>query len=79
MKTLHFQNADKFREYISQTNEDFFIDTTSMNFFDSMQFLVLSSVYYKQKEPEKKFKCKTNLNNIEYLLNNFKIQNIEFI
>lgn len=79
MKILKFTDAKIFKEYIDKHQEDFSLDLTSMNFFDCIQFLVLSSVYYSQKRPDRKLKCKISSNEIISIVSDFRVQNLEFI
>ena len=79
MRTIYFSDIENFKDCIENVNEDFFLDVTSMNIFDSVRCLVLSSIYFQQKKPDKKLKCRTNSNDTENLLADFKICNLEFV
>ena len=80
MLNLTFKNYDEFKNYLNNdANKDFALDTTSMNFFDSLKFLVLSSSYFYQKYPLEKLKCKIKSNDIKNLISNFEVKNLEFV
>ena len=80
MINLTFKNSDEFKNYLNNTNDkDFTLDTTSMNIFDSLKFMVMSSAYFYQKYPQEKLKCKIKSNNIKSLISSFELENLEFI
>lgn len=73
-------DIEKFREYIDNSNcSEFSIDISSMNLFNSLKFMVLSSAYFYQKFPHKKLKCHAPSDDIKNLISSFKVKNLEFI
>ncbi|MBO6087465.1 hypothetical protein J6P92_03860 [bacterium] len=80
MLNLTFKTSEDFKNYINTTNErDFAVDVTSMNIFDSLKFMVMSSAYFYQKYPEEKLKCKIKSNDIRSLISAFEVKNLEFV
>ena len=80
MINLVFNNSDEFKNYLNNTNnKDFAIDVTSMNIFESLKFMALSSAYFYQKYPLEKLKCKISSNDIQSLISAFGLKNLEFI
>lgn len=80
MKILKFTDADMFKEYLKgSVDNNFSLDLSSMNLFDSLKFMVLSSVYFNQKFPKTKLKCHVNSDDVKPLLSTFKINNLEFV
>lgn len=80
MLNLTFNDSEDFKNYINTTNErDFALDVTSMNIFDSLKFMVMSSAYFYQKYPDEKLKCKINSNDIKSLISSFEVKNLEFV
>lgn len=79
MKTLKFDNITTFRNYLKNSKDgNFLLDISSMNLFDSLKFLVLSSIYFYQKFPEMKLKCRVQSEDVKSLAKTFKVQNLEF-
>jgi hypothetical protein len=80
MINLTFNSSDEFKNYLNNTNEkDFALDTTSMNIFESLKFLVLSSAFFYQKYPQEKLKCKIKSDEIKSLISTFEVKNLEFV
>lgn len=80
MVNLTFNSSDEFKNYLNNTNEkDFALDTTSMNIFESLKFLVLSSAFFYQKYPQEKLKCKIKSDEIKSLISTFEVKNLEFV
>lgn len=80
MVNLTFNSSDEFKNYLNSTNEkDFALDTTSMNIFESLKFLVLSSAFFYQKYPQEKLKCKIKSDEIKSLISTFEVKNLEFV
>lgn len=80
MMNLTFNDINGFKEYIDSNNiEDFALDLSGKNIFDSLKFLVLSSAYYYQKFPENKLKCIVKSDDIKTLAANFEVNNLEFV
>ena len=80
MINLAFNDAEGFKNYLRSTkSDDFALDTTNMNIFDSLKFMVLSSAYFYQKYPNSKLKCKIKSDDIKSLIVNFDIKNLEFV
>ena len=72
-----FTNIEKYFEGFK--NQDFFVDLSSANIFDSLKFAVLSSTYLSQIAPDTKMKCKVESEDIRSLILSFKINNLEFV
>jgi hypothetical protein len=51
------------------------LDLTSMNIFDSLKVMVLSSA----KNPEYKVKCKGASDDVKSLVSSFEVRNLEFV
>ena len=80
MINLAFNDAEGFKKYLSSTkSDDFALDTTGMNVFDGLKFMVLSSAYFYQKYPNSKLKCRIKSDDIKSLIANFDIKNLEFV
>ena len=80
MINLTFKSSDEFKNYLNSNNDkDFALDTTSMNIFESLKFMVLSSAYFYQKYPDEKLKCKVNSGDIKSLISSFEVKNLEFV
>lgn len=80
MINLIFNDSSEFKTYLDNADSnDFALDTTSMNIFESLKFMVLSSAYFYQKYPEEKLKCKIKSNDIKALMSSFRIENLEFV
>ncbi len=80
MVNLTFNDINSFKNYINKNNHNnFALDITGKNIFDSLKFLVLSSSYYYQKFPENKLKCIVKSDDIKTLAANFEINNLEFV
>ena len=80
MINLTFKSSDEFKIYLNNTNnKDFALDTTSMNIFDGLKFMVLSSAYFYQKYPKEKLRCKIKSDDIKTLISSFEIKNLEFV
>ena len=80
MKTFYDNDINKFKNYIETSDHsDFSLDLTSMNIFDGLQFLVVSSAYFSQKFPDKKLKCQGISDDIKTLIKNFRVHNLEFV
>lgn len=80
MKNLYAENIIEFQNYLAEMQDDAFaLDLTSMNIFDCLKFMVLSSTYFSQKFPEGKLKCKVQSDDVKSLLSAFDIRNLEFI
>lgn len=80
MINLTFKTSEEFNNYLKSTNDtDFAIDTTEMNVFESIKFMVMSSAYFYQKYPQEKLKCKIKSNDIKTLISNFEVRNLEFV
>lgn len=79
MINLTFDSANSFKEYLKSTKEnDFSLDVESMNIFDDLKFVILSSTYFYQKYPDKKLKCKTS-KGLQSLISSFEVKNLEFV
>lgn len=78
MKILDRNDIDEFKKCIDE-REDFYVDLTSLNIFDSMKFLVVSSAYLLTKFPDEKLKCKVVCDDIKTMAETFQIQNFEFV
>lgn len=80
MKNLYAENIIEFQKYLAEMQDDAFaLDLTSMNIFDSLKFMVLSSTYFYQKFPEGKLKCKVQSDDVKSLLSAFDVRNLEFV
>ena len=80
MINLTFKSSDEFKNYLNSNNDkDFALDTTSMNIFESLKFMVLSSAYFYQKYPDEKLKCRVNSGDIKSLISSFEVKNLEFV
>ena len=80
MINLTFDDSEDFKNYLSNSDDkDFALDINSLNIFESLRFMVLSSAYFYQKYPEEKLKFKIKSNDIKSLISEFGIKNLEFI
>lgn len=80
MKILEKNDIEMFKSYLDKSeSNDFFLDLTSMNMFDSLHFMALSSVYFSNKFPQDKMKCLVSSDDIKMLASNFCVQNLEFV
>ena len=80
MINVVFNDINGFKDYInSGCCEDFAIDMSNRNIFESLKFIVLSSAYYYQKHPENKLKCVVDSEDIKTLASSLEIKNLEFV
>ncbi len=80
MLNLTFNDINSFKNYINASNcEDFVLNLSNMNIFESIKFVVLSSAYYSQKFPEDKLKCVVNSEDVKSLISSFDVKNLEFV
>ncbi len=80
MAELKFKNIDGFKDYLDKNDgSGFSLDLSSMNIFDGLRFMVLSSEYYYRKFPEKKLKCKLPSDDVKSLISSFQVRNLEFV
>lgn len=80
MMNLSFNDLDSFKSYVdSKDIEDFAIDLSNKNIFDSLKFIVLSSAYYSQKYPDNKLKCVVNSEDVKSLVSSFEVKNLEYV
>jgi ABC-type transporter Mla MlaB component len=80
MKNFYANDITTFQGYLQNCNDtDFALDLTSLNIFDSLKFMVLSSVYFHQKYPKDKLKCRVCSDDVKALISTFDIKNLEFV
>ncbi len=80
MKILTQADLDKFKMHTESCNiSDLLVDLSSLNIFDSLKFMVVSSAYLSNKFPDEKLKCKVVCDDIKTMAETFQIQNFEFV
>lgn len=79
-----FENStnslDKFKKFVKNHDcPELILDLSTLNIFDAVKFVLLSSAYHYQKYPSGKLKYLVKSDDIKNLVLDFAVTNLEFV
>ena len=83
-KNFKFDNSanilEKFKRYVKTHDcPEVTLDLSSLNIFDAVKFVVLSSAYHYTKYPSGKLKYHVPSEEVKELISNFSTTNLELV
>lgn len=73
-------SIDKFKKFVqSHDCPELTLNLSSLNIFDAVRFVLLSSAYHYQKYPSGKLKYQVESDDIKSLVLDFASTNLEFV
>ncbi len=73
-------DLEKFKKYLKKNDcPEITVDLSTLSFFETVKFVILSSAYHYQKYPSGKFKCHVASTDIKSLILNYAVTNLELV